>query len=44
LINWGATVLIVSHAREFLNNVCTDIISFENMQLNYYKGNYNQYE
>ena len=39
LINWGATVLIVSHAREFLNNVCTDIISFENMQLNYYKGN-----
>lgn len=44
LINWGSTVLIVSHAREFLNTVCTDIISFENMQLNYYKGNYDQYE
>jgi ATP-binding cassette subfamily F protein 3 len=44
LINWKGTVLIVSHAREFLNNVCTDIICFENQQLNYYKGNYNAYE
>jgi len=44
LCNWDSTVLIVSHAREFLNTVCTDIISFEDMKLNYYKGNYDQYE
>lgn len=34
------TVVVVSHAREFLNVVCTDIIHFFNSKLNYYKGNY----
>ncbi len=38
------TVVVVSHAREFLNVVCTDIIHFFNSKLNYYKGNYDQYE
>jgi ATP-binding cassette, subfamily F, member 3 len=44
LINWDKTVLIVSHARSFLNNVCTDIIHYHNMKLEYYKGNYDNFE
>jgi ATP-binding cassette, subfamily F, member 3 len=38
------TVVVVSHAREFLNVVCTDIIHFFNSKLNYYKGNYDSFE
>ena len=38
------TVVVVSHAREFLNVVCTDIIHFFNSRLNYYKGNYDSFE
>lgn len=39
-----STVLVVSHSREFLNQVCTDIIELSNQSLNYYKGNYNDYQ
>jgi len=38
------TVFIVSHAREFLNAVCTDIVHIDNQKLIYYKGNYDNYE
>ena len=38
---WSKTVVIVSHAREFLNAVCTDIIHLNNRKLTAYKGNYN---
>ena len=38
------TVLIVSHAREFLSAVCTNIIHTDNRTLTYYKGNYDNYE
>eukprot|EP00485_Elphidium_margaritaceum_P011593 CAMPEP_0202687248 /NCGR_PEP_ID=MMETSP1385-20130828/2931_1 /ASSEMBLY_ACC=CAM_ASM_000861 /TAXON_ID=933848 /ORGANISM="Elphidium margaritaceum" /LENGTH=861 /DNA_ID=CAMNT_0049342005 /DNA_START=103 /DNA_END=2688 /DNA_ORIENTATION=+ len=34
------TILIVSHDRRFLNDVCTDIIHLENCRMIYYKGNY----
>jgi len=44
LINWPNTVVIVSHAREFLNAVCTDIYHFDNQKLVYYKGNYDSFE
>lgn len=44
LQNFSSTVIIVSHAREFLNMVCTDIIDFHNLTLDYYKGNYLDYE
>lgn len=44
LINWDKSLLIVSHARSFLNNVCTDIIDFRDHQLFYYKGNYDRFE
>lgn len=38
------TVLIVSHARDFLNVVCEEIIHFFNQKLTYYKGNFDQFE
>mmetsp|Transcript_35622 Transcript_35622/g.32091 ORF Transcript_35622/g.32091 Transcript_35622/m.32091 type:complete len:377 (+) Transcript_35622:750-1880(+) len=44
LINWPNTVIIVSHAREFLNSVCTDIYHYINQGLDYYKGNYDSFE
>jgi ATP-binding cassette subfamily F protein 3 len=44
LINWPKTLLVVSHARSFLNNVCTDIVHYDNRKLIYYKGNYDNFE
>eukprot|EP00915_Cephaloidophora_sp_WS-2016_P008782 GHVH01012303.1.p1 GENE.GHVH01012303.1~~GHVH01012303.1.p1 ORF type:complete len:757 (-),score=134.38 GHVH01012303.1:65-2335(-) len=44
LVKWNKTCIIVSHAREFLNEVCTDMIEFKDMKLNYYKGNFDTYE
>ena len=38
------TILLVSHDRAFLNEVCTDIILVQDRRLHYYKGNYDQYE
>lgn len=42
--NLSITVLIVSHARDFLNQVVDEIIEFGNQKLNYFKGNFDQYE
>jgi len=36
-------LLTVSHDREFLNEVCTDIIHLERRRLKYYKGNFDQF-
>lgn len=38
------TVLLVSHDRSFLNEVCTDVMLFKNLKLTYFKGNYDSYE
>jgi ATP-binding cassette subfamily F protein 1 len=38
--DYNKTVLVVSHNRNFLNEVCTYIINLEDKKLNYYKGNY----
>ena len=38
------TVLLVSHDRSFLNEVCTDIMLFKNLKLTYFKGNYDAFE
>lgn len=38
------TVLIVSHARDFLNEVVDEIIEFQGQKLHYYKGNFDQFE
>jgi ATPase subunit of ABC transporter with duplicated ATPase domains len=43
LTKWRRTLLIVSHDRNFLNVVTSDIIHFEALKLNYYKGNYDKY-
>lgn len=37
-------VLAVSHDRWFLDEVCSDIIRLSDQQLDYYVGNYSQYE
>lgn len=37
------TVLLVSHDRAFLNDVCTDMVLFHNQKLIYYKGDYDNY-
>nr|CEL65229.1 TPA: MGC81714 protein, related [Neospora caninum Liverpool] len=37
-------VIVVSHAREFLNDVCTDMIHFTNQSLTYYKGDFDTFE
>lgn len=44
IINCSITVVIVSHAREFLNVVCDEIIHFFENKLTYYKGNYDTFE
>jgi ATP-binding cassette subfamily F protein 3 len=44
LINWPYTLVIVSHAKDFINNIATDIIHLTNQKLNYYKGNYLDFE
>ena len=38
--SWISTVLIVSHDRAFLTNVCTDIIHMHSHRLDSYRGNY----
>lgn len=44
LTNWDRTLLVVSHNRDFLNNVTQQTIHFVNKQLTYYKGNYDNFE
>lgn len=41
---WKGTLVVVSHDREFLNNVTTDIIHLHDRALRYYQGNYDQFE
>ena len=38
------TVLIVSHARDFLNATVEEVIHFFNQKLTYYKGNFDMFE
>lgn len=38
------TILLVSHSRAFLNSCCTDIIHFFDSRLEYFTGNYDQFE
>eukprot|EP01083_Nonionella_stella_P009446 27213_1 len=44
LIGYPKTLVVVSHDRNFLNSVCTDIIHIENKKLLYYKGDYDSFE
>jgi len=38
------TIIIVSHARDFLNATTEEIIHFQDQKLTYYKGNFEQFE
>ena len=38
------TILLVSHDRAFLNEVCNDIIRFADQKLTYFRGNYDVFE
>ena len=44
LRQYTGTVLIISHDRDFLDNVITGISNFENTKLISYSGNYSAYE
>jgi len=43
LVQYKHTMVVVSHDRGFLNEVCSDIIQFKDLTLTYYKGNYDTY-
>eukprot|EP01128_Nolandella_sp_AFSM9_P004691 TRINITY_DN2145_c0_g1_i1.p1 TRINITY_DN2145_c0_g1~~TRINITY_DN2145_c0_g1_i1.p1 ORF type:complete len:715 (-),score=197.03 TRINITY_DN2145_c0_g1_i1:199-2319(-) len=43
-LKWTKTLFIVSHDREFLNFVVTDIIHLHQCQLHHYPGNYDGFE
>lgn len=43
LKGYPKTVLLVSHDKAFLNEVCTDIVMFANLKLTYFKGNYDSF-
>lgn len=44
LSRWPHTIACVSHDREFLNVICTDIIHVKDKKLHSYNGNYNDFE
>lgn len=43
LVEYKHTLVVVSHDRGFLNEVCSDIIQFKDLKLTYYRGNYDTY-
>jgi ATP-binding cassette subfamily F protein 3 len=43
LVDYKHTLIVVSHDRGFLNEVCTDIIQYDKLRLTYYRGNYDTY-
>lgn len=42
--NWSHTLVVVSHNKDFINEVCTDVIHLYEHKLSYYKGNYDSYK
>jgi ATP-binding cassette, subfamily F, member 3 len=44
LTTWPHTIILVSHDRDFLNTVCTDIVLVKDKTLHAYSGNYDDYE
>eukprot|EP00192_Tetraselmis_astigmatica_P006885 CAMPEP_0117674336 /NCGR_PEP_ID=MMETSP0804-20121206/14980_1 /TAXON_ID=1074897 /ORGANISM="Tetraselmis astigmatica, Strain CCMP880" /LENGTH=731 /DNA_ID=CAMNT_0005483191 /DNA_START=42 /DNA_END=2237 /DNA_ORIENTATION=+ len=44
LQRWKKTLVIVSHDRDFLNSVTTDIIHLHDQHLTQYRGNFEQFE
>ncbi|XP_042487220.1 ABC transporter F family member 4-like [Macadamia integrifolia] len=44
LCRWKKTLVVVSHDRDFLNTVCSDIIHLHDMKLHFYRGNFDEFE
>lgn len=44
LVKWPKTFIVVSHAREFLNTVVTDILYLQGQKLTAFKGDYDTFE
>lgn len=44
LCRWKKTLIVVSHDRDFLNTVCNEIIHLHDMKLNFYRGNFDDFE
>ncbi|KAJ7545438.1 hypothetical protein O6H91_09G119800 [Diphasiastrum complanatum] len=44
MLKWPKTLIVVSHAREFLNTVVTDILHLHGQKLTTYKGDYDTFE
>jgi len=44
LKNYNGAILVVSHDREFLDEVCNTILEIENGEIRLYKGNYSKYK
>ncbi|KAJ3695225.1 hypothetical protein LUZ60_000602 [Juncus effusus] len=44
LTKWPKTFIVVSHARDFLNTVVTDVLHLHNQKLTSYKGDYDTFE
>ncbi len=44
LRRYDGILLVISHDRDFLDQVCTRIAQIENQQINLYAGNYSQFE
>lgn len=44
ILSLDITVVVISHARDFLNAVVDEIIELENKKLTYYKGNFDTYQ
>lgn len=42
--SWKKTLIVVSHDRDFLNSVTTDIIHLHDLKLHFYRGNFGQFE
>ncbi len=44
LQRWKKTLIVVSHDRDFLNTVCSDVIHLHDLKLTTYRGNFGQFE
>ncbi|XVF47264.1 hypothetical protein PTKIN_Ptkin03bG0095400 [Pterospermum kingtungense] len=44
LFRWKKTLVVVSHDRDFLNTVCTEIIHLHDLKLQFYHGNFDDFE
>ncbi|CAN6686070.1 unnamed protein product [Malus baccata var. baccata] len=44
LCRWKKTLVIVSHDRDFLNTVCSEIIHLHDLKLHIYRGNFDGFE